>query len=100
MKFEWDIEKANKNLEKHQIDFNEAKTVFDDPLAYIFDEEWNSYGENRELIIGLSNKKRLLIVSFTERQYEVIRIISSRLTTRKEGQDYEQQRRYRTRNAL
>jgi uncharacterized DUF497 family protein len=94
MKFGWDIEKAKKNLEKHQVDFDEAKTVFDDSLAYIFDDEWNSYGENRELIIGLSNKKRLLIVSFTERQHEFIRIISSRLTTRKESQDYEQQRRY------
>ena len=94
MKFEWDIEKAKKNQEKHQVTFDEAKTVFDDPLAYIFDDEWNSYGENRELIIGLSNEERMLIVSFTERQCETVRIISSRLTTRKESQDYERQKRY------
>ena len=94
MKFEWDIEKAKKNQEKHQVTFDEAKTVFDYPLAYIFDDEWNSYGENRELIIGLSNEERMLIVSFTERQCETVRIISSRLTTRKESQDYERQKRY------
>jgi len=94
MKFEWDIEKACRNKEKHNIDFDEAKTVFNDNLAYIFDDNWNSVGENRELIIGLSNKKRLLIVSFTERNNGVIRIISARLTTNKERKDYEQQRRY------
>ena len=94
MKFEWDIEKACRNKEKHNIEFDEAKTVFNDNLAYIFDDNWNSVGENRELIIGLSNKKRLLIVSFTERNNGVIRIISARLTTNKERKDYEQQRRY------
>lgn len=94
MKFEWDIEKACRNKEKHNIDFDEAKTVFNDNLAYIFDDNWNSVGENRELIIGLSNKKRLLIVSFTERNNGVIRIISARLTTNKERKDYEQQKRY------
>lgn len=94
MKFEWDIEKACRNKEKHNIEFYEAKTVFNDNLAYIFDDNWNSVGENRELIIGLSNKKRLLIVSFTERNNGVIRIISARLTTNKERKDYEQQRRY------
>jgi uncharacterized DUF497 family protein len=94
MKFEWDIEKACRNKEKHNIEFDEAKTVFNDNLAYIFDDNWNSVGENRELIIGLSDKKRLLIVSFTERNNGVIRIISARLTTNKERKDYEQQRRY------
>ena len=94
MKFEWDIEKACRNKEKHNIEFDEAKTVFNDNLAYIFDDNWNSVGENRELIIGLSDKKRLLIISFTERNNGVIRIISARLTTNKERKDYEQQRRY------
>jgi uncharacterized DUF497 family protein len=94
MKFEWDTEKANTNQEKHGVGFDEAKTVFDDTLAYIFNDEWNSFGENRELIIGLSHQKRLLIVSFTERQETLIRIISSRLATSKERKDYEQHRRY------
>ena len=78
MKFEWDI--------------NKAKTVFFDPLAYIFDDQWHSLGEQRELIIGHSNKKQLLIVSFTEQTEGVIRIISSRLTTTKERKEYEQHR--------
>jgi uncharacterized DUF497 family protein len=52
-------------------------------------DEWNSFGENRELIIGLSYQKRLLIVLFTERQENLIRIISSRLATAKERKDYE-----------
>jgi len=93
MEFEWDTEKANTNQEKHGVSFDEAKTVFDDTLACIFNDEWNSFGENRELLIGLSRQKRLLIVSFTERQENLIRIISSRLATAKERKDYEQHRR-------
>jgi hypothetical protein len=92
MKFEWDINKAKTNLEKHGISFDEARTVFSDPLAYIFDDQWHSLGEHRELMIGYSNKKQLLIVSFTEQIEGVIRIISSRLTTTKERKDYEQHR--------
>jgi len=89
MKFEWDKEKAQKNLKKHHVSFNEAQTVFDDPLAYIFNDEWNSFGEDRELIIGYSKSKRLLIVSFTERMQGTVRIISSRPATTKERKDYE-----------
>ena len=89
MKFEWDKEKAQKNLKKHHVSFNEAQTVFDDPLAYIFNDEWNSFGEHRELIIGYSKSKRLLIVSFTERMQGTVRIISSRPATTKERKDYE-----------
>lgn len=89
MKFEWDAEKAEKNLQKHHVSFNEAQTVFNNPLAAIFDDEWHSYGEQRELMIGYSNKKRLLIVSFTERLQGIIRIISCRLVTTNERKDYE-----------
>lgn len=91
---EWDAEKARKNQKKHNVSFDEAQTVFDDTLAYIFNDEWNSFGERRELIIGYSNNKRLLIVSFTERNQRVIRIISSRLATTKEQKDHEKHRRY------
>ncbi|MEI6068693.1 MAG: BrnT family toxin [Methylococcaceae bacterium] len=93
MKFEWDTEKARINQRKHNVSFNEAQTVFDDSLAYIFDDEWNSFGERRELVIGHSIKRRLLIVSFTERMQGIIRIISSRLATTNERKDYEKQRR-------
>ncbi len=85
------MEKAQANLKKHGISFNEAQTVFDDPLASIFDDEWNSVGEPRELIIGHSSNNQLLIVSFTQRTPEIIRIISSRKTTAKERKDYEKQ---------
>ena len=87
-------ENAQKNLKKHDVSFDEAQTVFDDPLAYIFNDEWNSLGEDRELIMGYSKSKRLLIVSFTERMQGIVRIISSRPTTAKERKDYENQRRH------
>ena len=93
MKFEWDAEKAGNNQRKHNVTFDEAQTVFDDTQAYIFNDEWNSFGEYRELIIGHSSNNRLLIVSFTERVQGVIRIISSRLATINERKDYEKQRR-------
>jgi uncharacterized DUF497 family protein len=49
VEFEWDINKAHTNLKKHAVSFDEAQTVFDDPLAFIFDDEWHSIGEAREL---------------------------------------------------
>ncbi len=91
MKFEWDESKKISNLEKHGISFEEAKTVFDNPLAAIFDDRQHSIDEIREIIIGHSSQNQLLLVSFTERA-GVIRIISARLATRREGEDYEQNR--------
>lgn len=92
MNFEWDSKKDQVNKKKHNVSFDEAKTVFYDVLAAIFDDELSSFGEYRELIIGHSDKKRLLIVSFTERQ-GIVRIISSRLATTVERKDYEANRR-------
>jgi uncharacterized DUF497 family protein len=91
IRFIWDKNKARKNLVKHNIDFNEATTVFYDPLAFIFDDEPHSENEKRELIIGTSNKNKLLIVSFTEKNNN-IRIISARKATRNEKKDYEENR--------
>ena len=91
MKFEWDPSKAASNLDKHGISFHEAKTVFDNPLAAIFDDEAHSIGEIREIIIGYSQSNQLLIISFTE-HINSIRIISARLATPQERQDYEQYR--------
>lgn len=88
-RFEWDQKKAKSNLIKHGVSFEEAKSVFDDPLAYIFEDEEHSFGEKREIIIGHSISKRLLLVVFTERSNK-IRIISTRLATKKERQDYEE----------
>lgn len=89
MEFDWDPQKAERNRQKHGVSFEEAETVFVDPLAVIFDDEWHSHNEEREIIIGLSNHNRLLLVCFTERP-NTIRIISARETTSKERQDYEE----------
>ena len=67
MKFEWDENKAEKNLLKHQVSFDEAKTVFDDPLYIDFYDPDHSVDEDRYLIVGQSNQERILIVSYTER---------------------------------
>ncbi len=89
LRFAWDPKKAITNQREHEgVTFAEAATVFRDPLAYIFDDEWHSEEEYRELIIGSSNGNRLLIVSFTERG-EVIRIISARKANGGERADYE-----------
>ncbi|MEH1860544.1 MAG: BrnT family toxin [Nostoc sp.] len=89
LEFEWDNQKASLNLNKHRISFEAAKTVFNDSLAYIFNDEWHSVGERREIIIGHDQDDRLLLVCFTERA-NVIRIISARLATKKERKDYEE----------
>ncbi len=89
MQFDWNNKKANLNLKKHGVNFEEAKTVFGDPLARIFDDEEHSAEERRDGIIGHSLKNLLLIISFTERANETIRIISSRETTLTERRKYE-----------
>jgi len=89
--FEWDDEKARRNLEKHGVSFEEAQTVFDDPLAGIKADPDHSIGEKREIIVGRSEKERLLLISFTERD-EIIRIVNARLPTARERRIYEEER--------
>lgn len=89
LQFEWNNQKASFNVKKHGISFDEAKSVFKDPLAYIFDDEWHSLGEKREIIIGRDRYNRLILVCFTERNHK-IRLISARLATPKERKDYEE----------
>lgn len=89
-RFEWDDDKARSNQTKHGITFDEAATVFDDPLARILDDELHSIDEAREFIIGHSIKDRLLLICFAERPGEMIRIIGARLPTKKEQKDYEE----------
>jgi len=88
-RFQWDSRKAATNLRKHGVSFDEASTVFDDPRAAIFDDETHSTAEVRELIIGHSVIGRLLLVSFAQRPGEMLRMISARVATKKERQDYE-----------
>ena len=89
MKFEWDENKAARNLSKYGISFDEAKTVFDDPLYIDFYDPDHSEDEARYLIVGASNRRRLLIVSYTHRG-DSIRLISSREVTRSEREAYEE----------
>jgi len=90
IRFTWDRQKADRNRQEHEgVTFEEAATVFRDPLAYIFDDDEHSDEEHRELMIGYSRRNRLLIVSFTERA-DVIRIISARKADSDERKDYEQ----------
>lgn len=87
--FEWDAAKATSNVRKHRVDFEEAATVFGDPLARIFDDPDHSEAEHRELLIGRSDRNRVLVVSFTERA-PWIRIISARRATKRERHGYEE----------
>jgi len=84
--FEWDSRKAKSNLRKHGVSFDEACTVFDDTAATIFPDEDHSNGEEREIYSILD---RVLLVSFTERSMDRVRIISDRKATRKEQKDHE-----------
>jgi uncharacterized DUF497 family protein len=90
VKFEWDAGKAAKNEKKHGISFLEATTVFADPLELTISDPGHSAGEYRFLSIGRSRAGNLLVVSYTERQPNQIRIISARKATRQEQKNYEQ----------
>ncbi|MGI8811647.1 MAG: BrnT family toxin [Pyrinomonadaceae bacterium] len=89
MRFDWDKNKAASNLAKHKVSFEEAATVFDDPLSDTFDDPDHSADERRFLIIGHSEKGKLLFVSHTD-DGETTRIISAREPTRGEQELYEQ----------
>ncbi len=89
MEFEWDEEKAAANLAKHGVSFEEAGTIFDDPLYVDFYDPDHSSGEHRYIIIGESRQGRLLVVSYTE-PGDVTRLISAREVTRSEREAYEE----------
>ncbi len=88
LRVEWNQRKAAVNETKHRVSFEEAVTVFSDPLARIFDDPDHSSVEAREIIIGHSNKERLLVICFTERG-DAVRLFSARKATRQERKDYE-----------
>ena len=89
LEFEWDPTKAEANLTKHGVPFDEAVTAFADPHGRVVADPRHSVGELRFAILGLSNAGRLLAVMFTERG-ERIRLISARKATRRERADYEE----------
>ncbi len=89
MEFEWDPAKAAENQRRHKVGFDEAATVFGDPLAITFPDPDHSASEERLLTFGLSRQNRLLIVSHTTR-HPRIRVISVRRMSRRERKIYEE----------
>lgn len=90
MDFEWDQNKAINNIDKHDVSFPDAATVFDDSLSVTFPDPDHSIGESRYVIIGTSLSGLLLVVSHTDRD-NCIRIISARKATRQEKRFYEEE---------
>jgi uncharacterized DUF497 family protein len=88
MRFEWDPRKAQVNLKKHKVSFEEAVTVFYDPLSATFNDADHSLGEQRLITVGSSSQGRLLVVSHTERG-EALRIISARRARAHERKKHE-----------
>jgi uncharacterized DUF497 family protein len=89
MDFEWNKDKAKVNLSTHGVSFDEAKTVFDDPLYIDFYDPDHSEDEDRYIIVGMSQQHRLLVASYVERKSK-IRLISAREATRTEKNAYEE----------
>ena len=89
MHFEWDKEKAAESAQKHRVTFQEAASVFGDPLAITFADPDHSIGEYRHITFGISRYGRLLVVSHTYRA-DRVRIISARLMTTRERRIYEE----------
>jgi uncharacterized DUF497 family protein len=90
MKFEWDKKKAKSNHAKHGVSFDEAATVFDDPLYIDFFDPKHSDDEHRYIRVGCSEQRRVLVVSYTERN-DNVRLISARVATSNERQAYEEE---------
>jgi len=88
VRFEWDPEKARKNIKKHGVYFDEAATVFYDPLSATFDDPDHSLGEHRLITVDVSSQGRLLAVAHTERG-NAIRIINARFATAHERKKHE-----------
>ena len=89
MVYEWNAAKAKANIRKHSVSFDEAATVFLDPLALTFPDPDHSGGEEREITIGSSTRHRVVFVSHCQRR-ERIRIISARKATRRERRQHEE----------
>lgn len=87
LQFEWDYRKADENFKKHGVAFDEAVTIFSDPMALTFFDTDHSENEERDRTYGISNKGHLLVVVHTERE-NIIRIISARKATRNEENIY------------
>ena len=92
LRFEWDPDKARRNLRKHRLSFEEAATAFEDERSLTLPDPTHSLGEERFLLLGRTGRGRVVVVAFTERveDIDVVRIISARLADRGERHDYEE----------
>jgi uncharacterized protein len=90
MNFEWDETKAEANLRKHGVSFEEAATAFADPLSITIEDPDHSDNELRFLLLGVTHAGRLVVIAHTDRD-ETVRIINARLATRHERRNYEQE---------
>jgi uncharacterized DUF497 family protein len=88
--FEWDEHKGADNLRQHGVSFNEATEAFGDPLSVNMPDPDHSIGEERFLLLGLSSRGRLLVVSYAERGTRT-RLISARIASRSERRQYEEE---------
>ena len=93
--FEWDDEKARSNERKHGVGFDEAKSCFLDVFAMESFDVDHSIDEDRLMIMGMSDRRRLLVIAFTLRDHATIRVISAREALRQERLEYEKQVRSR-----
>ena len=92
LRFEWDPDKARRNLRKHRLSFEEAATAFEDERSVTMPDPTHSVGEERFLLLGRTSGGRIVVVAFTERREDIdtIRLISARLADRGERHDYEE----------
>ncbi len=88
LEFEWDVEKAAINHRKHKVSFDEAVSAFADTLSLTIPDPEHTEGEFRYLLLGMTSKSQLVVVSYTERN-ERIRLISARIATSRERKNYE-----------
>ena len=93
MIYEWDPKKADENVKRHKISFDEATSVFTDPFALTFDDPEHSLGEQRYITIGTSSTRRILFLSHADRGEDHVRIISARSATPTEAHAYQESRK-------
>ena len=93
MIYEWDPKKAGENLRRHNASFDEATSVFTDPLALTYDDPDHSLDERRYITIGTSSKQRILFLSHADRGEDHVRIISARPATPTEVHAYQESRK-------
>jgi uncharacterized DUF497 family protein len=91
--FEWDPDKARSNSDKHHVTFEEAMSAFRDPLSLTLPDPDHSEAEDRLILLGFSDRQRLLVVVYVEREAS-LRLISARVADRDEKREYEEEPGY------